>query len=94
MSQRQVVAETGGAVSQAALSRIESGQTVPTISQKVALSWALGVDIDDFLDVEPLGERVHFAVRSREDGAPIGDVAHDLVFLLRVTNQLTAGGDR
>jgi transcriptional regulator with XRE-family HTH domain len=45
LSQRRAAAATGGALSTAGLSRIESGQRYPTLRTLEALSTALGVRV-------------------------------------------------
>ena len=44
---------------------MENGQKTPTTSELLALSWALGVGLDEFIDEVPLSKRITWAARSK-----------------------------
>lgn len=63
LNQRELAAALDGVVSQSGIVRLENGQKTPTTSELLALSWALGVGLDEFTDNVPLGKRRTWATR-------------------------------
>lgn len=65
MNQRELASAVDGALSQSGITRLENGQKVPTTSELLALSWALGTGLDEFTDAVPLSKRRTWAARSQ-----------------------------
>ncbi|MEZ5184970.1 MAG: helix-turn-helix transcriptional regulator [Candidatus Nanopelagicales bacterium] len=80
-SQRDVGAETG--LSQARLSRIESGTTEPRLNEVVSLSWALGCTVTELTGHSPVRDRAQFAARA-DAGADLTGLRDELTHFLEI----------
>lgn len=87
MNQRQLAAALDGVVSQSGIARMENGQKVPTTSELLAMSWALGVGIDEFTDEVPLSKRRTWAARS-EFTTDVSAALEQLTIQLQLRNTL------
>lgn len=86
-SARELARMLEGTISQAGLSRIESGKKIPDAGQLLALSWALAVPMEDFLDETPLRDRVEWAARS-DRGIDMTAAKEELLPYLRLRIRL------
>jgi len=87
MNQRALAKATNDALSQSGIVRIEKGDKRPSPSELLALSWALGVSLDELTDEQPLGERKIWAARSKHR-VDVTDALDRLTAQLQLRNTL------
>lgn len=87
LNQRVLAATLEGVISQSGVSRMEKGEKVPSPSELVALSWALGVSLEELTDPVPLSERRTWAARSA-GFADVSDALDRLTAQLQLRNTL------
>ena len=83
MSGRALAKATDCVLTQSDISRIENAQKIPDMGELLALSWALGVHVDEFFEEQSLMERSRWAARSQSDGMD-DDLKRDLLKYLRL----------
>lgn len=88
-SQRDLEAETG--ISQATLSRIESGERPAKMNEVLSLSWALGYTVAELTGHSPVRERVECAARAG-DGADMAAMQEELTHFLELDAYLDEQG--
>ncbi|MFC5369399.1 helix-turn-helix domain-containing protein [Arcanobacterium bovis] len=64
LSGRDLAQQLDNVISQSGICRLEKGTKLPTASELLALSWALGVSIDELIDEHKLSDRVRYVARS------------------------------
>lgn len=69
-SQREVESETD--ISQATLSRIESGDRPAKMNEVLSLAWALGYTVAELTGHSPVSERLQCAARASNDASMDG----------------------
>lgn len=89
LSQRTVAGRTG--LSQATLSRIESGDRTPKANELLSLAWTLGVGIDVLTGRSTVADRVQCIARSTDDLASDG-LRAELISLLEIDARLDDHG--
>ncbi|MCW5185426.1 helix-turn-helix domain-containing protein [Burkholderia cenocepacia] len=87
MNQRALADALDGVISQSGISRMENGDKQPTTSDLLALSWALGVSLDELTDPVPLSERKTWAARS-EGRVDVSQALDRLTAQLQLRNTL------
>ncbi|WP_448074017.1 helix-turn-helix domain-containing protein [Georgenia yuyongxinii] len=80
-SQRDLEIETG--ISQATLSRIESGQRPVKLNEVLSLSWALGYTVAELTGLSPVRDRMECAARA-DAGASMAAMQEELTHFLEL----------
>ena len=82
MTTRDLADATDGVVSQSAVSRLENGKAAYSLEQVMALSWALGVPLNELVEENPVSQRVQAVARTSQDDASVKDVEEAQKMLL------------
>jgi predicted transcriptional regulator len=89
ISQRTLQRKTG--ISQASLSRIESGERAPKMNEVASLAWALGSSVAELTGHSAVRDRVDCVARA-SDNASMDDMRRELTHYLELDAYLEDQG--
>ncbi len=82
-SQKTLAKRTDGVLSQPTISRMEEEATPSNMAHLLAVTWALGMELNDLTGPHPLEDRAEWSVRS-EDEINISKQKQQLLTLLKL----------